>query len=118
MISLHKYRPARLSAGACVALGAYTLVVSLLGLRSTGQLDARLLLLAFLALSLGNAIYVKVPRAKAYVAASDALVFLSFLHFGHEAAVPLAAGDSRPEIMMNDRVKTSRPVPARTDMKL
>ncbi|HEX7177127.1 MAG TPA: EAL domain-containing protein [Pyrinomonadaceae bacterium] len=90
MIALHRYRAARPLAGLIIAAGAAALVVSLAGLPS-GQLDTRFLLLSFLALSVGNTVFVKVPRVRAYVAASDLLVFVAALAYDARLAVPLAA---------------------------
>jgi diguanylate cyclase (GGDEF)-like protein/PAS domain S-box-containing protein len=89
MILTYTKRPARAYALAAGALGVAALAISLPA--SAGLLwDARYLMLAFCALTLGTRVYVKVPHAASAVPLSAAFVLLTALLYGFEAAVPLA----------------------------
>ena len=90
MILTYTKRPARAFALAAGLLGLAALAASL---PSSARLlwDARYLMLAFCALTLGTRVYVKVPHAASAVPVSSAFVLLAALLYGFGAAVPLAA---------------------------
>ena len=90
MILTYTKRPARAYALAAAVLGVAALAVSL---PASALLlwDARYLMLAFCALTVGTRLYVKVPHAASAVPASAAFVLLAALIYGFGAAVPLAA---------------------------
>src|ERR1043166_8661057 len=72
---------------------AVVLCVLSLSLPASAHLlwDARYLMLAFCALTLGTRLYFKVPRAAAAVPLSASFVLLAALLYGFAAATPLAA---------------------------
>jgi diguanylate cyclase (GGDEF)-like protein/PAS domain S-box-containing protein len=90
MILTYTKRPARAYALAAAALGVTALAVSL---PASARLlwDARYLMLAFCALTLGTRVYIKVPHAASAVPLSAAFVLLAAMLYGFGAAVPLAA---------------------------
>jgi hypothetical protein len=90
MILTYTKRPARAYALVAAALGVAALAVSL---PASARLlwDARYLMLAFCALTLGTRIYIKVPHAASAIPLSAAFVLLTALFYGFGAAVPLAA---------------------------
>ena len=90
MILTYTKRPARAYALAAAALGLAALAVSL---PASARLlwDARYLMLAFCALTLGTRVYLKVPHAGSAVPLSAGFVLLAALLYGFDAAVPLAA---------------------------
>jgi diguanylate cyclase (GGDEF)-like protein/PAS domain S-box-containing protein len=90
MLLNHTKRPARAYALATVVLGLAALAVSL---PASARLlsEARYLLLAFCALTVGTRLYLKVPRAANAVPLSAAFVLLAALLYGFAPAVPLAA---------------------------
>ncbi len=55
------------------------------------RLDLNFLLLAGCTIGLGSRILVKIPKFKSHIAVSDTFIFLTFLLYGGEAAVLLAA---------------------------
>src|ERR1044072_7875973 len=81
MILTYTKRPARVYALAAAALGVAALAVSLPSLVRL-LWDARYLMLAFCALTLGTRVYVKVPHAARAVPLSSALVLLAGLRCG------------------------------------
>ena len=88
MILTYTKRPARAYAVVTVVLGLAALAFSLPA--SAGLLwDARYLMLAFCALTVGTRVYVKVPRASAIVPLSTAFVLLAALLYGFAAATLL-----------------------------
>ncbi|HEX8502150.1 MAG TPA: EAL domain-containing protein [Pyrinomonadaceae bacterium] len=90
MILTYTRRPPRAYVLAAVATGLAALAVSLPA-SARLLLEARYLLLAFCALTLGTRVYLKVPYAANAVPASAAFVLLTALLYGFEAATPLAA---------------------------
>src|SRR5215216_5007631 len=90
MILTYTKRPARAYALAAALVGLAALAVSL---PASARLlwDARYLMLAFCALTVGTRVYVKVPHAASAVPVSSAFVLLAALLYGFGAAVPLAA---------------------------
>jgi diguanylate cyclase (GGDEF)-like protein/PAS domain S-box-containing protein len=90
MILTYTKRPARAFTLAAAALGVAALAVSL---PASARLlwDARYLMLAFCALTVGTRVYVKVPHAASAVPVSAGFVLLAALLYGFGAAVPLAA---------------------------
>jgi PAS domain S-box-containing protein len=90
MILTYTKRPARAYVLVAAALGVAALAVSL---PATARLlwDARYLMLAFCALTLGTRVYLKVPHAGSAVPLSAAFVMLTALLYGFGAAVPVAA---------------------------
>ncbi|HEX8149652.1 MAG TPA: diguanylate cyclase, partial [Pyrinomonadaceae bacterium] len=90
MILTYTKRPARAYALAAALLGLAALAVSL---PASARLlwDARYLMLAFCALTVGTRVYFKVPHAASAVPLSAAFVLLAALLYGFGAAVPLAA---------------------------
>ncbi len=90
MILTYTKPPARPYVLAAVALGLAALAVSLPA-SARLLLEARYLLLAFCALTVGTRVYLKVPYAANAVPVSAAFVLLAALLYGFNAAVPLAA---------------------------
>ncbi|MCA1619004.1 MAG: EAL domain-containing protein [Acidobacteria bacterium] len=90
MILTYTKRPARAYVLAAAALGLAALAVSLPA-SARLLLEARYLLLAFCALTIGTRFYIKVPYAANAVPASAAFVLLTALLYGFPAAAPLAA---------------------------
>ena len=58
-----------------------------------GQLDFRFLLLLLLTIAVSSRIAIKVPRVNTTITVADTFVFLTFLLYGPEAAVIVAAAD-------------------------
>src|SRR5687768_2168380 len=58
------------------------------------RLDINFLLLAGCTIGLGSRILVKIPKFKSHIAVSDTFIFLTFLLYGGEAAVLLAAAEA------------------------
>jgi diguanylate cyclase (GGDEF)-like protein/PAS domain S-box-containing protein len=90
MILTYTKRPGRAYVLAAVALGLAALAVSL---PTSARLlsEARYLLLAFCALTVGTRLYLKVPYAASAVPLSAAFVLLAALLYGFDAAAPMAA---------------------------
>jgi len=57
------------------------------------QLDFRFFLLFLLTVAISSRVAIKVPRANTTITVADTFVFLTFLLYGPEAAVIVAAGD-------------------------
>jgi PAS domain-containing protein len=68
---------------AAIILSAYRLTAA--------KLDARFLLLALVTVFVASRITIRVPRAKGRISVSDTFLFLTFLLFGGQAAVLVAA---------------------------
>ena len=58
-----------------------------------GQLDFRFLLLFLLTVVISSRVAIKIPRANTTITVSDSFVFLTFLLYGPEAAIIVAAAD-------------------------
>ncbi|HZB45868.1 MAG TPA: hypothetical protein VE360_11510, partial [Pyrinomonadaceae bacterium] len=106
MIILNSDRAAKSLAWVSVALGACALVASVGG-EDLWRPDARLAFLTLFALSVGATVLLKVPRSKAYVAASDVAVFVALLLYDASVAVPLAALSTLAAANRFDRRATS-----------
>src|SRR5688572_25252825 len=90
MILTYTKRPSRAYVLAAVATGLAALAVSLPA-SARLLLEARYLLLAFCALTVGTRVYLKVPYAANAVPLSAGFVLLAALLYGFPAAAPLAA---------------------------
>lgn len=90
MIFIDSTRAARPVAWTSIALGMCALSCSLWG-HGFPAPDAILALLSLLALSVGATVLVKTPRAGAYVATADVIVFIAVLTCDVSFAAPLAA---------------------------
>ena len=75
-----------------VAIGGTLLVYSAHNLRYQ-PLDFRFLLLFLLTIAISSRIAIKVPRVNTTITVADTFVFLTFLLYGPEAAVVVAAAD-------------------------
>ena len=95
MIPTYTKRPARGYVLAAVAIVLAALAVSL---PASARLlwDARYLMLAFCALTLGTRVYVKVPRAASAVPLSSAFVLLAGLLYGFAAAAATGTAAGNP----------------------
>jgi diguanylate cyclase (GGDEF)-like protein/PAS domain S-box-containing protein len=90
MILTYTRRPSRAFVFAAVAIGLAALALSLPA-SARLLLEARYLLLAFCALTVGTRVYLKVPYAANAVPLSAGFVLLTALLYGFPAAAPLAA---------------------------
>ncbi len=110
MIIVNSDRASKSLAWVSIALGVCALLLSFNG-QDLWRPDARLAFLTLFTLSVGATVLVKVPKAKAYIAASDVAVFVAILLYDNSVATPLAALATLTAAIRFDR-RLTRPLVA------
>src|SRR5687768_3339324 len=90
MILIYKERPSYAYTIAVCGLGIAALAASLVT-SAVPLWDARYLLIAFCAMTVGTQLYIKVPHASAVVPLSSVFVLVTAIFYGVGGAVPIAA---------------------------
>lgn len=86
-------RSAKIFSWSLIILGAVCCVAALYNL-PYHRLDIRFAILAVITIAFGSRLSIQMPRSKVHFLMSDALIFLTFLLYGGEAAILLSASEA------------------------